>query len=89
MLRKSYAIVGIILILINMGAFTLTWGNPFLVFSSQAGIFGFVPIILALIVIGSGFIENKIVRLSLSIIAAILWLIISFIGFIGNPTDIF
>ena len=89
MFRKSYGIAAGILLLIQMMLFTFIWGNPFLVFSPELGIIGLLSIISEVIIAGCGFIENKILRLSLTIVGAILWFVITFIGFVGNPAAMF
>jgi len=89
MFRKSYGIAAGILLLIQMLLFTFFWGNPLLVFSSELGIIGLLSIISIVIIAVSGFIENKILRISLTIGGAILWFIMTFIGFVGNPAAIF
>ncbi|MBI2652166.1 hypothetical protein HYX00_01760 [Candidatus Woesearchaeota archaeon] len=89
MFRKIYGIAAGILLLIQMLLFTFIWGNPFLVFSSELRIIGLLSITSEVIIAVSGFIENKILRISLTVCGAILWFIITFIGFVGNPAAIF
>jgi len=82
MFRKSYGIAAGILLLIQMLLFTFLWGNPLLVFSSELGIIGSLSIISIAIISVCGFVENKILRISLTVCGAILWFIITFIGFV-------
>ena len=84
MFHKKYAFLGLLLILINIVALILLWKNPFLIFSPQSGIFGYDPLILTLIVMGTGFLDYKFLRWPIALTAVIMWAIIFLISYAGN-----
>jgi len=71
-------VLGAVLILLTMVPFVLVYGNPFIVFSHGLWPFGVPSIILGLVVIGSGFIDKKTIRLSVAIASIFMWAVINF-----------
>ena len=79
---KKYLVIGILLFVLAMFAYVVTWGNALLIFSSEVGWLArglyILPILIALL----GFVKNSGFRISLSVIAAILFLLIVLNSFI-------
>ncbi len=75
MFRKGYLILGIVLLIIDIGLVTMVTGNPFFVFVSPLDI---MIIIFSIIVIFSGFIQSQTLRTSLVSVGILLWAIVIF-----------
>ncbi|MDO8508838.1 MAG: hypothetical protein Q7S27_04090 [Nanoarchaeota archaeon] len=82
MFHKSFFILGIVLLIIEVGLVTLVVANPFFILVSPLDI---LLVVISIIVALSGFIEVRSLRITLAALGTLVWTIVFFFIHIYSP----